>query len=88
MTIQYFVTKNKSDDADLAYLAKITANVQNNMKTASFGANFLYDENIDHTEKKAQNSDFERGQFHGENEVVKFENWNFSFSPLIFTKGI
>ena len=85
MTIQYFVTKNKSDDADLAYLAKITANVKKSLKLVSFGADFLYD---DHTEKKAQNSDFERGQFHGENEVVKFENWNFSFPPLIFTKGI
>ena len=27
-------------------------NVQKRMKGASFGADFLYDENIDHTEKK------------------------------------
>ena len=37
----------------MVYLAKITANVQKYMKSASFGADFLYDENIDYTEKKS-----------------------------------
>ena len=43
----------------MGYLGKITANVQKRLKPASFGADFLYDDNIDHTEKKAQNSDVE-----------------------------
>ena len=41
------------DEVDMVYLAKITANVKKNMNPASFGADFLYDENIDHTEKKS-----------------------------------
>ena len=41
------------DEVDTVYLAKITANVQKNMNPASFGADFLYDENIDHNEKKS-----------------------------------
>ena len=41
------------DEVDTAYLAKIRANVQKNMNPGSFGADFLYDENIDHTEKKS-----------------------------------
>ena len=48
----YFARK-KSDDVDMAYLGKITANAQKKLKPASFGADFLYDENIDHTEKKS-----------------------------------
>ena len=35
------------------------------LKSVSFQAAFLYDENIDDTEKKALNSDFEQGQLHG-----------------------
>ena len=49
-------------EVDTVYLAKITANVQKNMIPASFGADFLYDENIDYTEKKAQNSNVEWGR--------------------------
>ena len=40
------------------------------MKTVSFGADLLQDENIDHAEKKAQNSHAERGHLHGEIEVL------------------
>ena len=47
----------------MAYLAKITANVQKSLKSVSFTADFLYDENIDHTEKKAQSSDFDLSCF-------------------------
>ena len=36
----------------MAYLCKITAKVQERLKQASFGADFLSDENIDNTEKK------------------------------------
>ena len=49
----YFATIFFFDEVDTVYLAKITANVQKNMNPASFGADFLYDENIDHTEKKS-----------------------------------
>ena len=55
----------------MAYLSKITANVQKHLKSASFGADFLYDENIDYTEKKAQNSNVEWGQLHGQIGVLK-----------------
>ena len=48
----HILHRKKSDDVDTAFLAKITANVQNRLKTVSFGADFLYDENIDHTDKK------------------------------------
>ena len=41
-------------------------NVQKRLKGASFGADFLYDENIGCSEKKAQNSYFEWGPLHGE----------------------
>ena len=40
--------------------------VRKSLKPVSFKANFLYDENIDHSEKKALNSDFERGRLQGE----------------------
>ena len=63
----YFAHK-KSDDADTAFLAKITANVQKRLKSVSFGADFLNDENIDYIEReKAHNSDVEWGRLHGEN---------------------
>ena len=45
--------RKKCDDVDMGYLGKITANVQKKLKTASFGADFLYDKNIHHTEKKS-----------------------------------
>ena len=48
----YFVQK-KSDDVDMEYLGKIVEDVQQRLKPASFGADFLYDENIYHTEKKS-----------------------------------
>ena len=47
----HFAQTNKSDDVDTAFLAEITANVQKRLKTVSFGADFLYDENIDHYKK-------------------------------------
>ena len=37
----------------MAYFAKTTANVRKSLKSVSFGADFLYDENIDHAEKKS-----------------------------------
>ena len=43
----------------MGYLGKITANVQKRLKTASFGADFLYDENIHQSKKKTQNRDFD-----------------------------
>ena len=44
---------------------------------------FLLDENIDHTEKKAQNDDFDRGRL-GEINVVKFKNRSFcNFSKFL-----
>ena len=48
--------RKKSDDVDMGYLGKIMTNVQKRLKPASFRADILYDEYIDHAEKKAQNS--------------------------------
>ena len=45
--------RKKSDGVDMVYLGKFTANVQKRLKPGSFGADFLYDENIDHIEKKS-----------------------------------
>ena len=39
------------------------------LKSVSFKADLLKDENIDHAEKKDQNSDAEWGRLHGEIEV-------------------
>ena len=50
----HFLRRKESDDIDTAFLAKITANVKKRLKSVSVNADFLYDENIDHT----QNSDF------------------------------
>ena len=47
------------DEVDTVYLAKITANVKKNMNPASFGADFLYDENIDHESGLIQTRYFE-----------------------------
>ena len=71
----------------MAYLGKITANVQKRLKTVSFGADFLYNENIDHTEKKAQNNDVEWDRLHGEIEVVKSKKRNFCHFPQFLLKG-
>jgi len=49
----HILRRKKSDDVDMGYLGKITGNVQKGLKPASFGANFLYYENIDHAEKKS-----------------------------------
>ena len=49
----HILRRKKSDDVDRAFLTKITANVQKRLKSVSFGADFLYDENIDHTDKKS-----------------------------------
>ena len=45
--------RKKCDDVDMAYFAKTTANVRKSLKSVSFGADFLYDENIDRAEKKS-----------------------------------
>ena len=39
-------------------MAKMMVNVQERLKGASVEADFWYGENIDHVEKKAQNSKF------------------------------
>ena len=50
-----------SDVVDMACLhGKMKANVHKRMKLL-FKADFLCDENFDHSKEKAQNSDFERG---------------------------
>ena len=55
----HILHRKKLVDVDMAYLTKMTANVQKSLKLVSFEAYLLCDENIDHTEKKALNSDFE-----------------------------
>ena len=47
--------------------------------SVSFGADLLQDENIDHAEKKGQNSVVERGRLHGEIEVLQ---WTLTYSAL------
>ena len=51
--ITHILRRKKSDDIDTTFLDKIAANVQKRLKSVSFGADFLYNENIDHTEKKS-----------------------------------
>ena len=51
--ITHTLRRKKSDDVDMGYLGKIKANIQKRLKPASFGADFLYDENIDLAEKKS-----------------------------------
>ena len=53
------------------------------LKPASFGAYFLYDENIDHIEKKAQNGDVEWDRLHGEIEAVKLEKLIFCHFHIV-----
>ena len=53
LVMTHILRRKKSDDVDMAFFAKITANVQKRLKTVSFGADFLYDENIDHIGKKS-----------------------------------
>ena len=43
------------------------------MKSVWVAAGIFHDKNIDHTEKKAENSDFDRGQLYGENEVANLK---------------
>ena len=43
------------------------------VKTFLSWADLLWDENINHGEKKAQHSDVERGLLHGENDVIMFQ---------------
>ena len=62
----HILCRQIADDVDMAYLGIFTANVQKRLKSVSFKADYLYDENIDHTEKKPQNRNFERGRLHGE----------------------
>ena len=59
-------------------------NVQKRMKGASFGADFLYDENIDSAEKKAQNSYVEWGPLHGEIELLKKQILFFAIFPNFY----
>ena len=66
LDVTYILLRKKSDDVDVAYFAKTIANVQKSLKSVSFGADFLYDEDIDHTEKKGQDSDVEWAWLHGE----------------------
>ena len=40
----HILRRKKSDDVDMAYFAKITANVRKSLKSVSFGADFLFDE--------------------------------------------
>ena len=49
----HILRRKKSDDVDMEYLGKTTANVQKRGKPASFGADFLYDGNIDPYNKKS-----------------------------------
>ena len=60
LVMTHILCRQKSDDVDMGYLGKITANFQKRLKPASFGADVLYDEIIEkYREKKAQNSDVE-----------------------------
>ena len=63
-------------------------NVQKRLKGASFGAEFLYGENLYYTEKKAQNSYFEWGPLHGEIGLLKKTNIVFCYFSSMFTKEI
>ena len=47
-----FCAKNNFVIFHKANIAKLMANVKKRLKGASFGADFLYDENIDYAEKK------------------------------------
>ena len=47
LVMTHILRRKKSDDFDMGYLGKITANVQKRLKPASFGADFLCDENIE-----------------------------------------
>ena len=53
LDMTHILRRKKNDGVDMAYFAKITANVRKSLKSVSFGADFLYDENRDHTEKKS-----------------------------------
>ena len=59
-------------------------NVQKRLKRASFGDDFLYDENIDYTEKKAKNNHFELGPLHGEIELLKNKYCFFAIFPILY----
>ena len=59
-------------------------NVQKRLKGASFGAEFLYDENLYYTEKKAQNSYFEWGPLHGEIGLLKKQILFFAIFPNFY----
>ena len=48
-------------------MAKIMVNVQKRLNGASAEADFWYGDNLDHVEKKDQNSEFHWGPLHGEN---------------------
>ena len=52
-------------------MAKIMVNVQKRLNGASAEADFWYGDNLDHVEKKAQNSEFHWGPVHGEIGLLK-----------------
>ena len=62
LVMTHIFHRKKLDDVGAENLSKITANVQKRLKPVSFGADLLKGGNIDHTEKKAQNSDAEQGE--------------------------
>ena len=62
--------------------------LKKNMNPASFGADFLYDENIGCTEKKAQNSYFEWGPLHGEIGLLKKQIFFFAIFPNFYLRNL
>ena len=60
------------NDVDAENLPKLQQ-MYKRVKTFLSWADLLWGENIDHAEKKAQNSDVERGLLHGENDVIMFQ---------------
>ena len=50
--ITHILRRKKSDDIDTTFLDKIASNVQKRLKSVWVEADFLYDENIEQTERK------------------------------------
>ena len=53
LVITHIFHRKKLDDVGAENLSKIIANVQKRLKSVSFGADLLQDENNDHAEKKS-----------------------------------
>ena len=62
---KYFMTFQNAN------MAKIMINAQKRLNGASAEADFWYGDNLDHVEKKAQNSEFHWGPVHGEIGLLK-----------------